>query len=152
MEQDITHQAYELVQRMLDETDGDANKLPEVLQTTYCVYLGQGVIDNGGLEYFYENDFAGQPPYDLIVAAFRRVGAYAVADCIERTANMFPFSAPHLKREARIDWIGSIEDETEHEFHQLSNLACGNESVFPLLDSYLLKYRAFIEDFPTEGL
>ena len=104
MEQDLTQQAYELVQRMLDETDGDSDRLPEVLQTAYFVYLGQGVIDNGGLEYFYENDFAGQPPYDLIVAAFRRVGAYAVADCIESTADMFPFSSPHLKREKRIEW------------------------------------------------
>lgn len=151
MENSLTDQAYDLVQKILDETDGDANKLPEVLQTTYFVYLGQGVIDNGGLAYFYENDFAGQPPYDLIVAAFRRVEAYAVADCIERTVDMFSFSAPHLKREARIEWIGSIEDETEHEFHQLSDLACGDKSVWPLLDSYAADNRSFIENFSTKG-
>lgn len=151
MEESITDKAYDLAQSMLDETDGDVNNLPEVLQTVILVFIGQGVIDNGGLQYFYENDFPGQPSYDVIVAAFRRIGAEAVADCIERTADMFPFPTPHKKREERNDWMGSIEDEEGHEFHQLSNFACGHESVWPLLDAYVFKYRAFLEDLPTEA-
>lgn len=151
MERSVTDKAHDLAQSMLDETDGDVNNLPEVLQTVILVFIGQGVIDNGGLEYFYENDFPGQPSYDVIVAAFRRIGAEAVADCIERTADMFTFPNPHKKREERNDWMGSIEDAEGHEFHQLSNYACGHESVWPLLDAYVFKYRAFLEDLPTEA-
>lgn len=148
MQESLTEKAFDLAESILKASEDDVTKLPEVLQSIYLVCIGQGVIDNGGFQYFYENDFVQNPPYSLFVEAFRRVGAEAVADCIEATAAMFPFSDPHLFREERNDWLDVTAEQKGHEFHRLSDFACGHESVWPLLDAYVLKYRMLIEDFP----
>jgi hypothetical protein len=61
----------------------DPAKLPAPLQTVALIYPAQGIIDNGGFEYFFEADFDFNPPYSLISAAYRRIGAVDAADCID---------------------------------------------------------------------
>ena len=71
---------------------GDMEALPVPLRTLLMVEAAQGMIDSGGLEYFYEADFPNNPAYDVFVQAYRRIGAESAAECIEASALMFPFA------------------------------------------------------------
>lgn len=120
---------------------GDPTLLSLPEQTVVVVETVQGIIDNGGLEYLYENDFPGNPPYSFFVDSFRRIGADSVASCVETTAAMFPFPEPHLHCDARLEWLDKVREDTSHEFVRLSRLACGDESVFPKLEAYVQQNR-----------
>jgi hypothetical protein len=82
---------------------GDASifSLPWVPQVVTVVLGAQGVIDNGGFIYFFENDWRGNPPYSVFGDAYRAIGADESADCLEVAASLFPFSDPHLDLNAR---------------------------------------------------
>jgi hypothetical protein len=130
--EEATVRAYKL----LENVEGDVLRLAEPVQTLVLVDSSQGIIDNGGLEYLFENDFPGNAPYSLLVEAFRRVGAEAVASCIEKSSLMFPFAQPHLFPVKRQHWMDSIKGDDTHEFARLSRMACGDETVFQHLASY----------------
>ncbi|WP_312844488.1 DMP19 family protein [Diaphorobacter nitroreducens] len=122
---------------LVQEAGGDVSRLPEPVQTVVVVDTAQGIIDNGGLEYFYESDFPGNPPYSFFVETFRRIGAESVASCIEVTYRMFPFPEPHLHEGKRQQWLESVKHDESHEFVRLSRRACGDESVFRKLAEYV---------------
>jgi hypothetical protein len=125
----------------LEGVGGDMGQLPEPLQTVVIVQTAQGIIDNGGLEYFYESDFPGNPPYSMFVETFRRIGAEAVASCIEETSHMFPFSQPHLHESRRQQWLDTVKHDEQHAFVRLSRRACGDESAFRKLAEYVERNR-----------
>ena len=120
----------------------DLAKLSEPLQTVLLVEAAQGIIDNGGLEYFYEADLPGNPSYSLFVEAFERVGAVAAAAGIEASARMFPFAEPHLHESKRQAWVESVKSDRSHEFVVLSWKLCGDESVFIKLAEYVERNRS----------
>lgn len=78
----------------LAELGGDPDALPDAARTLVVVSCAQGIIDNGGLEYFFESDFPGEPPYAMFVEAYRLIGASSAADCIERAVAMFRSRIP----------------------------------------------------------
>jgi hypothetical protein len=123
----------------LNDVDGSLAKLPLPLQTVVVVYSAQGVIDNGGLEYFYESDFPNNPPYALFVSAYRRIGAVDAADCIEKSAALFPFPNPHMHRVKRDQFL---EKKVSAAFSSLSDRICGDESVWKKLALYVKQNRA----------
>jgi len=100
------------------------------LQTVIAVEAAQGIIDNGGLEYFYESNFAGTPDYRFFVSAYRRIGAEAAATCLETTAAMFPFDKPHLNETSRSRWLDNVCGDEEQLFVQLSRKVCGDQTVY----------------------
>jgi hypothetical protein len=116
---------------------GDVYGLPLAVQTVAVVHAAQGIIDNGGFEYFYQSDFLDNPPYAFFVEAFRRIGADVAAQRIEASSQMFPFSEPHMHAEMRGAWIETVQETQTHEFVQLSRQACGDESVFEKLAEYV---------------
>lgn len=119
--------------------DGDVLQLPLPVQTVAVIQTAQGIIDNGGLEYLFESDFVGSPPYSFIVDAFHRIGAEAAAIRLEAAVRMFPFSEPHLHEEKRQAWLEQVKDNESHEFMILSRRACGDDSVFEKLAEYVEK-------------
>ncbi len=79
-------------------------------QTVLLIGTAQGVLDNGGLRYFFESDFPGRPSYETFADAYARIGAQQCADAIRQAAARFPFSDPHLRRAERCDQLeGKIE-------------------------------------------
>ena len=141
MNQSFLNHAIEHARTYLPAVDGNAAHLPEPMRTVVVVSAAQGIIDNGGLEYFFESDFPQNPPYSLFVEAFRRIGADAVSKCIELSANMFPFPHPHLHEAQRQQWIDSIKDNEAHAFVLLSNKACGDEVVYKKLAEFVDRNR-----------
>lgn len=125
----------------LHQASGDIEALPLVLQTLLVVESAQGIIDNGGLEYFYEADFPNNPPYSAFVEAYRRIGAEDAAACIEATARMFPFAEPQLFEQLRQLWLEKLQEDPGGEFRRLSDRICGDQSVWIKLQEYVERNR-----------
>jgi hypothetical protein len=123
----------------LEAVGGDLAALPIPIQTVVVIYSAQGVIDNGGLEYFYENDWPGQPAYSSFSDAYRRIGAVEAAECIERTASLFPFAEPHRYEGWRRRFL---ERGSPPEFRTLSDRICGDETVWEKLAAYVIAHRS----------
>lgn len=137
MNQQLLDRAIAYSIACVEAASGDVFKLPLPVQTVAVVQTAQGIIDNGGFEYFYESDFDGTPPYSFFVEAFRRIGAEAAAQRLEASLRLFPFSEPHLHEEKRQRWLDTVKEDETHEFVVLSKNACGDESVFAKLADYV---------------
>ena len=134
-------QASEYALARLKSAGGDINCLPMPLQTVVVVNSAQGIIDNGGLEYFYESDFDGNPPYTFFVDAYRRIGAESAAMCIESSQRMFPFGQPHQREKERQRWLDTVKYSEDHEFVKFSRKICGDEVVWTKLAEYVATHH-----------
>lgn len=141
MNQSLLERASAYATAQVRRADGDVSQLPEPVQTVVVVDTVQGIIDNGGLEYFYESDFPRNPPYSFFVETFRRIGAESVASCIEESSRMFPFPQAHLHEAKRQQWLDSVKHDEAHPFVGLSRRACGDKSVFRKLAEYVDRNR-----------
>ena len=119
----------------LEAANGDLSVLPVPLQTLVLIYSAQGVIDNGGFQYFFESDWPGSPSYSVFTNAYRAIGASQIAVAIDQATALFPFDEPHLKTELRVQFLESLPDD--HPLNQLEDVACGNESVWLQLSEYV---------------
>jgi hypothetical protein len=121
--------------RHLKRVGGDPRSLPIQERTVVAVCAAQGIIDNGGFQYFFESDFPRRPPYSLVISAYRRIGATSAAACIERAVGMFPFARPHLSQHKRLTFMGSLPPDST--FFSLGDRVCGDESVWQKLKRYV---------------
>jgi hypothetical protein len=127
-------EAAEFAQRELERVGGDPTKLETPLQTVVVIYYVQALIDNGGFQYLFENDLPFSPPYQLLIDAYRRIGAVDAAACIEKAVRLFPFPEPHLRQMERDSFMGSLHET--HEFFELGNKVCGDTTVWAALEDY----------------
>jgi hypothetical protein len=145
MEQALLERASDLAFAKLQEACGDSNALTLPLQTVVVIYTAQGIIDNGGLEYFYESNFDGNPRYSTFVDAYRRIGAENAANCIEKTMAMFGFPEPHLNQLKRWEFLERVKNDEAHELCHLSRAICGDEDVWERLSEYVAENRTTFE-------
>lgn len=97
----ILERASNISFRKLDAVGGDIAKLAEPFKTVAIIYSAQGVIDNGGLYYFFESDWPHQPPYSLFIDAYRRIGRTAGAEALDRAVKSFGVADPERNRAVR---------------------------------------------------
>jgi len=116
---------------------GDPFGLSLPLQTVCLVHAAQGLIDNGGLQYFFESQWPGSPPYLVFSDAYRRIGAEDAGACLDRAVAMFPFPKAHLHMEQRLAFIEAQSEQSCSEFAEMSDKLCGDESVWEKLDQYV---------------
>ena len=124
----------------LERIGGDPLKLPVPLQTVVLIYPAQGMVDNGGFRYLFENDFLGNPPYSIFSDAYRRIGAVEAAEYLDRAVAMFPFDQPHLSAERRNEFMDSLDESSE--FFELGDRVCGDETVWARLEEYVTKHAS----------
>ena len=121
----------------------DVAALPDAVRTVALVHAAQGIIDNGGLQYFFEADFPGKPPYPLFIEAYRNIGAAAAAAALAEAVSLFPFPEPHRHAAKRNKFMDSFKDEDDEPvnspFERLTKPLCGNKSVWRLLEAYVEK-------------
>ena len=129
----------------LQAAGGDLLALPIELQTLLLVESAQGIIDNGGLAYFYEADFPNNPPYVLFVEAYRRIGAHAAADCLEASALLFPFEDPQYFEPLRQLWLEKFSAEPGHAFARLAREIAADATVWDRLGEYVQRHREAFE-------
>jgi len=132
---------YDFAVVRLDAVGGDITALPVPLQTLLLVESAQGIIDNGGLAYFYEADFPNNPPYSDFVDAYRRIGAESAAVCIEASSLMFPFADPHFFAPLRELWLEKLRADQAQEFSRLNERICGDATVWEKLVAYVQIHR-----------
>lgn len=133
---------YDHAVTALHDAGGDLELLPIPLRTLLMIESAQGMIESGGLEYFYEADFPNNPPYSAFAEAYRRIGAGGAADCIEQSAAMFPFEEPQLFEPLRQLWLEKWSLEGDGAFARLSARISGDVSVWTLLAAYVEAHRA----------
>ena len=134
-------QPYDYALSRLSEAAGDIQALPIALQTLLLVESAQGMIDTGGLAFFYEADFPNHPPYSAFVEAYTRIGADSAAACIAASADMFPFEEPQLFEPLRQLWLEKLCADPGGEFRSLSDRICGDASVWHKLREYVERHR-----------
>jgi hypothetical protein len=114
------------------------------------VHAAQGIIDNGGLQYFFENDWDGQPNYSDFVDAYAAIGASTEAQAIESAVLLFPFADPHKFQNLRREFLERFQDGGGHRadspFEPFSDQICGSERVWQLLEKYVQVHG---DSFPT---
>ena len=131
----ILHEAVAVCVRHLKRLGGDPRALPVRERTVIVITTAQGIIDNGGFQYFFESDFPRRPPYSVFIAAYRRIGALRAATCLERAVGMFPFARPHLSQHRRNQFMDSLPRKSR--FFSLGFRVCGDDSVWSKLDRYI---------------
>jgi hypothetical protein len=120
---------------------GSLDKLPMPVRTVLLVHNAQGIIDNGGLQYFFESDFPANPPYALFVDAYRAIGADAEATALADAVKLFPFEEPHKHQRRRDEFLEQYLDGGAHRpdspFEPFTDQLCGNKMVWRLLEAYV---------------
>jgi hypothetical protein len=132
--------------KLLEHFDRDVSKLDVPQQTLITLHSVQGVVDNGGFQYLFESDFPANPPYSKFVEAYRRIGAGHAAECLEKAVAMFPFEDPHLHQEQRVEFMETLEEDSE--FVQLGDEVCGDGEIWAALEAYA---RANAASFPVSA-
>lgn len=97
----------------------------------------QAIVDNGGFQYLFENDFPLNPPYSKFAEAYRRIGSGQAAERLEKAVAMFPFKNPHLHQHKRLKFMETLEENSE--FFEFGNEVCGDEKVWRDLAQYVEK-------------
>ena len=150
---DIIEWASKDVFRDEDSPNWSPYGFPEPLLTVWAVVQGQGMIDNCGFAYFYENDWPQTPPYSIFWDAFCRICAMEAALCIETTAKLFPSERPELDCQMRRNYLSMSSDRAGDEPDEVARLGRRfvdlGGSTFLLLVQYI---RDHSDHFPTVTL
>lgn len=129
----------------LEAVGGDPRKLPHPLRVVTIVYSAQGIIDNGGLQYFFEADFPGKPPYTVFVEAYEAIGLHDAAALLAQAVALFPFKTPHRWVRKRNAFLNSFRDEDGRDdaspFTVLGDRLCGDPKVWKALATFVKKHR-----------
>jgi hypothetical protein len=126
--------AIKVAVRRLSRVGGNPRRLDVPDQTIIAVYGAQGVIDNGGFQYFFENNWPGRPPYSFFSDAYRRIGAPDAARRIDKAVSMFPFPRPQLSQRRRRAFMRSLPEPQA--FDRLDRV-CGDASIWRKLEQYV---------------
>ncbi len=78
--EDIIDKTFDhIIQKGFDVNTSSLQDKVVVLVTT-----AQGIIDNGGFQYFFENEFEGDPNLQDFVSVFEQIGALESAGAIKK--------------------------------------------------------------------
>jgi hypothetical protein len=120
----------------LSQVGGDPARLSEPFRTVVVVDTAKGIIDNGGIEYFFESSFPLSPDYSAFSLAFRNIGMREAADDLDRAVAQFPFPNPHLNAAMRNEFLRGLEPDRRSSF-----LSAGDRIMNdPEFDSKVLSY------------
>ena len=140
MTNDTLEKATEFALRELDRAGGELDRLAGPVRNVALICCAQGVIDNGGLRYFFENDWPGQPPYVVFADAYRAIGADDVAVAIESAALDFPFPTPECDAPARNAFL---ERAGAERFEALEGRV--ESDAWVLLERYVVRHQGELD-------
>ncbi|MGI8978860.1 MAG: DMP19 family protein [Pirellulaceae bacterium] len=122
---------------------GDPDKLPPPFQAIVRVVAAQGVIDNGGFQFFFESDWPDQPPYTVFIDAYREIGADDEAELLADAVRMFPFADPHKFLRRRNEFLNRFQGQDDSPFWTYDHAFCeSSNEVERLLERYVRKHAA----------
>ena len=121
----------------MSKVDDDVTKLAEPLHTVAIIFAAQGIIDNGGLRYFFESNWPWHTSYSIFADAYERIGRTAAAKSLRDAAATFGIPDPEHDCDARRDYIEEHYDDDTHEVTGWNDCICGDEQVWSDLASWL---------------
>lgn len=89
---------------------GSISEVPEPARTVLAIYAAQGVIDHGGLGYFFEADFPSDDAYEVIAKSYRNIDMAQKADALEKVLSLFPEANPHANLDERQVFLNKYFD------------------------------------------
>ena len=125
-------------QRKYKKAGNDISKLSFPEQVVLAIYSAQGVIDNGGFQYFFESDFPNKPDYAVFIRAYAEIGAVREAEILETAVSMFGFPDPHLHIEKRRYFLDQLDEEAA--FFKVEDELCGNGDIWKKLTKYACQH------------
>jgi hypothetical protein len=139
----------------LERSGGTPSSLSVPVRAVIVIVSAQGVIDNGGLQYFFESDFPNHPSYDTFIEAYREIGATSAARVIAQAVALFPFPEPNKSAKLRNEFMDSFCDEDgdpiDSPFTPLSKEICGSSEVWDRLESYVIANSDAFKAAPGVG-
>jgi hypothetical protein len=138
-EAEILERASKLAFKKLKAAGGKVAKLEEPHLTVAIVYSVQGVIDNGGLTYFFESDWPGKPPYSLFADAYQGIGSADAAAAITQAAESFGVPHPEKDQKLRNSYMERFFDPKSDGHDCWDDPICGDERVWTNLAKWIQK-------------
>jgi hypothetical protein len=135
MEENLLDIAAERVYKELEKVGGDPTKLPYLLRPVAILYTVQAMVDNGGFQYLFENNFPFCPPYSVFSEAYRQIGAHDAADQLDKAVAFFPIENPENDQKGRNKFMDSLSESND--FFLLGNEVCGDQRVWELMEMYV---------------
>ena len=132
-DESMLDQLSDIAFQQMDANGNDLTQLDEPYRTVAIIYGAQGIIDNGGLCYFFENDWFNNPPYSTFADAYERIGRIEGAEAIRNAVASFGFDYPELDFTRRRAYMDSNYNEDTHKVNGWDDCICGDERVFPQL-------------------
>lgn len=133
---DAFQPALDAAMRRLHAAGDDIHRLDERSRTLLLVHAARGLIDNGGLRYFFERDFPNQPEYGVFTVAYRRVGALEAAARLEEAVALLGLGEPHRDADARDKAVEGLLQDKGGRFAALDRALCGDERVWDCLERF----------------
>jgi hypothetical protein len=137
----LIDRARRRARRLIGEDLINISALPIELRVIIIVVSAQGVLDNGGYQFFFESDWPGRPDYERFAQAYDAIGCHQAASNLRRVVRTFPFPDPHLDKEARNAFIAANLDKETGSVHGWENDLCGEPTVWPNLAAYCRRHR-----------
>ena len=144
-ELEVFSTASRFVHGRFEKWGRDKTRLPVEFPTFLIVESAQGIIDNGGLQYFFESDWDDKPPYQEFCDAYARIEAREAAKWLAEAVELFPFADPHLHQERRNEALERLWESEAGKLADLDNKLCGCELVWRKLFEYVLRHGAMFE-------
>ena len=116
------------------------------MQIVVLITHAQGIIDNGGFRYFFEDDIPGNPKYSVLSDAYRQIGAAKAGDLLDLAVGRFPFDNPHLSSEKRNEYMDSLAEADE--LFVIGDEVCGDETIWQKLADYISRHAALFHLIP----
>lgn len=119
----------------LAEAGNRMEELEEPFKTVAIIYSAQGVIDNGGMVYFFENDWENHPSYSFFADAYERIGRVDAAIALRDAVKSFDVPDPERNRKAR----GEYMEAHQERFNGMvwDDCICGDKKVFADLANWV---------------
>ena len=127
---EIIQAVADLVDERYAEAGHDISKFGDPYLTIKLVLGAQATIDNGGLNYFFENDWPGNPPYSYFVDAYERIACSASAKSIAHAAKSFGVERPEADYLFRRKFMAENYDEKRRTVKGWPDPVFGSQSVW----------------------
>jgi hypothetical protein len=121
---------------MLDKAK-QAEFLDRPCREVVIVYSAWGIIGNGGLQSFFENNFDGDPPFDVFAQAFRNVGFEEIALRFSELVALFPFNNPHQFSQKRQEFLDAQPPDFSAAMTKLEDLIFKHDNIEETLNTFL---------------
>ena len=104
-DEELLDEISDLAFDKLTEADDRLENLEDPYKTVAIVYAAQGIIDNGGLEYFFGCVWPNNPSYSIFADAYEQIGRVEAAKALRDAAGSFGFPNPERDVDARRAFI-----------------------------------------------